>query len=163
MTPAELEALGVRALICDIDNTLAPYSVTTPDDNIIRWVASLDDAGIPVVFVSNNKAPRVEAFVSPLGKAFFSDCKKPFGRGVTAAAASLGRPNDEIAMLGDQLFTDVLAARLRGFKPLLVTPIEAIENPLFYFKRALEKPVLRRFIRRCPERDARRGADKQQR
>ena len=54
ITPAFLQELGVKAILADIDNTLAPYEQPEPDERIKGWIASLSEAGIGIAFVSNN-------------------------------------------------------------------------------------------------------------
>ena len=63
VTPAFLQSIGVRALLIDIDNTLAPYEEPDPNQKILDWFKTLEENGIRVALVSNNHAPRVERFI----------------------------------------------------------------------------------------------------
>lgn len=56
----------------------------------------------------------------------------------------------ETAAVGDQIFTDVIGARLAGVFCLMVDPIEPEPGWFFRLKRRLERPILRAYERRKP-------------
>ena len=143
ITPEFLLERGCRFLFSDVDNTLAPYETAEPDERIRRWLDSLRDAGIEVVFVSNNDSGRLELFNRSLGFRYYANCKKPSRKRMRKALEEMGALPENTAMLGDQIFTDVwVAKRLSLSFAMLVPPIRDKRTPLFRFKRALEKPVL---------------------
>jgi HAD superfamily phosphatase (TIGR01668 family) len=148
ITPAFLASLGVKAILADIDNTLAPYEQPEPDERIKGWIASLAEAGIGIAFVSNNDWERVELFNRTLGVPAYAKSGKPFKKNLVKAMNDLGGTLDTTVMLGDQLLTDALAGHNLGVKCLIVPPIRDKKNAFFKFKRWLEKPVVRRFKRR---------------
>ena len=148
ITPDFLQGLGVRAILSDIDNTLAPYEQPEPDDRILNWITALTDAGISIAFVSNNDRERVELFNRSLGVPAYWKCGKPFKKNLILAMTDLGGTPETTVMLGDQLLTDALAAHNLGVKCLIVPPIRDKKNAFFRFKRWVEKPVVRKFKRR---------------
>ena len=148
ITPAFLQELGVRAILADIDNTLAPYEQPEPDDRIRGWIASLAEAGISIAFVSNNDQARVELFNKTLGVPAYWKSGKPFKKNLIKAMNDLGGTLDTTVMLGDQLLTDALAGHNLGVKCLIVPPIRDKKNAFFKFKRWLEKPTVRKFKRK---------------
>jgi HAD superfamily phosphatase (TIGR01668 family) len=148
ITPAFLRELGVKAILADIDNTLAPYEQPEPDERIKGWIASLAEAGIGIAFVSNNDWERVELFNRTLGVPAYAKSGKPFKKNLIKAMNDLGGTLETTVMLGDQLLTDALAGHNLGVKCLIVPPIRDKKNAFFKFKRWLEKPVVRRFKRR---------------
>ena len=145
ITPAFLTELGIKAILADIDNTLAPYEQPEPDECIKNWIASLAEAGISIAFVSNNDWDRVELFNRTLGVPAYAKSGKPFKKNLVKAMADLGGSLDTTVMLGDQLLTDALAGHNLGVKCLIVPPIRDKKNAFFRFKRWLEKPVVRKF------------------
>lgn len=147
ITPAFLQSIGVRALLIDIDNTLAPYEQPDPDERIRAWFAGLAEAGISVALVSNNHAPRVERFNKDLGLLAFPDSKKPCRKTLELAMKTLGVTHAETAMLGDQLLTDAYAGKHIGLRALIVPPIHDKTNLFFRFKRLCERPFIRKFAR----------------
>lgn len=148
ITPAFLTSLGVKAVLADIDNTLAPYEQAEPDERIKGWIHSLAEAGIGIAFVSNNDWERVELFNRTLGVPAYAKSGKPFRKNLVRAMNDLGGTLETTVMLGDQLLTDALAGHNLGVKCLIVPPIRDKKNAFFRFKRWLEKPVVKRFKRR---------------
>ena len=148
ITPAFLRELGVKAILADIDNTLAPYEQPEPDERIKGWIASLAEAGIGIAFVSNNDWERVELFNRTLGVHAYAKSGKPFKKNLVKAMNDLGGTLETTVMLGDQLLTDALAGHNLGVRCLIVPPIRDKKNAFFKFKRWLEKPVVRKFKRR---------------
>ena len=148
ITPAFLASLGVKAILADIDNTLAPYEQPEPDERIKGWIASLAEAGIGIAFVSNNDWERVEQFNRTLGVPAYAKSGKPFKKNLVKAMNDLGGTLDTTVMLGDQLLTDALAGHNLGVKCLIVPPIRDKKNAFFKFKRWLEKPVVKKFKKR---------------
>ena len=145
ITPAFLQSLGIRAILADIDNTLAPYEQPEPDDRIKNWIASLAAAGIAIAFVSNNDRERVELFNRTLGVPAYWKSGKPFKKNLIKAMNDLGGTRETTVMLGDQLLTDALAGHNLGVKCLIVPPIRDKKNAFFRFKRWLEKPTVKKF------------------
>ena len=146
--PDFLCSIGVRALLIDIDNTLAPYEVADADEAHIAWFSSLREAGIRCALISNNHPPRVERFNAKLGLDAYPDSHKPARKALDTAMARLGVDASETAVLGDQIFTDVWAGKRIGLRAILVPPIRDKKTLFFRFKRLLERPFLRAYRKR---------------
>lgn len=147
VTPEFLKSHNIRGILSDIDNTLAPYEVAEPDDDIRAWVSSMKENGIALALVSNNHAPRVELFNRTLGLPAYPDCAKPKKKNLLIALRELGVNADECVFLGDQLFTDAYSGKRLGMKVIIVPPINDKKTLFFRFKRALEKPIMKSFER----------------
>ena len=143
-----LKEQGIRALVLDIDNTLEPYENPTPSEGVRAWFSALSEAGISAAFVSNNGKERVECFNASLGNIAYYKAKKPFAGKVKRAMREMGVTRAETLFMGDQIFTDVLAARFAGIRVALVPPIKDKTDALTRFKRWLERPIMKRFFRR---------------
>lgn len=148
VTPAFLRSLGVRALLIDIDNTLAPYEEPDPNERVLLWFAELEKNGIKAALVSNNHAPRVERFNKPLGLVAYPNSKKPSRKTLERAMKELGVTHTETAMLGDQILTDCFAGKHIGLCAIIVPPIKDKTNLFFRFKRLVERPVIRKYARK---------------
>ena len=146
LTPEFMEEQGIRALICDIDNTLEPYEEPCPTERLQRWIDDMTAHGIRFAFVSNNRAPRVERFNQELGFFAIPKSGKPSPEPVLAAMQALEAEPSDCAMLGDQIFTDVLAGKRAGIRAILVKPIRDKKTLFFRFKRVMEKPLLALFF-----------------
>ena len=147
VTPDFLLSLGIKALLIDIDNTLAPYEQDLPDENIILWFDELKKVGIKASLISNNHPPRVELFNSLLNLPAFADSGKPGSRSLLAAMEQMGVTPEETAGLGDQLLTDTLAVHRLGITSIIVPPIKDKLTLFFRFKRLLERPFMKRYHR----------------
>ncbi len=145
VTPAYLRGMGARGVITDLDNTLALPDDGRPTEDGAAWLTAMREAGIPVVVVSNNSLARVEAFCRPLGVDFVHKSGKPFGRGIRRAVEKLGVPREETVLIGDQLFTDVLAASYHRVMCILTEPVVLETGCFFRCKRALERAVDRKW------------------
>ncbi len=148
ITPEYIKGKGIEAVILDIDNTLVPYEIAEPTPEVRAWLNALTEAGIKVAFVSNNHAPRVDKFNESLGFPAFPDSGKPFKKACRAAMEAIGSKPENTAIIGDQVFTDVLAGRNAGLAAaFLVKPIKDKTNLFFKTKRLMEVPVLKKYKR----------------
>lgn len=138
---------GIRFLVFDIDNTLVSYDTPRPDERLKNFLFSLKEKGFDIAFVSNNTAQRVETFNDAFGFLSFPDAHKPLKRALRPLIQK-GIAPQEILVVGDQLLTDVLAARLWGLRAVTVPPVQERENRFFRFKRKLERPFVRAYYRR---------------
>ena len=139
---------NIRWLLSDIDNTLAPYSADIPTETDKQFFAQLKKEGVKLAFVSNNNRSRVLTFAAGTGIPSVYKAGKPFGRGTKEAMDLLGANPDRCAFLGDQIFTDGLAARKAGIRMILVKPIEDKPSLLFRIKRHFEKKSIDRYLKK---------------
>ncbi len=141
LDPKALRAKGVRLVLADLDNTLAPYRVLEPAPEITAWKDALAAEGIDLFILSNSRKPgRAQAFAQALGVPFQGHSGKPKKAGYLRALARMGRRPEEAVMIGDQIFTDVLGANRAGIVPLLIRPIRLAGNPGRYLRYAAETP-----------------------
>ena len=143
-----LKNAGIRALVLDIDNTLEPYENAEPSEAVRAWFSALSESGISAAFVSNNGKERVERFNKDLGNIAYYKAKKPFPFKIKRAMREMGVSKKETLFMGDQIFTDVLAARFAGIRVVLVPPIKDKTDVLTRFKRLLERPIMKCYFRR---------------
>jgi uncharacterized protein len=149
LTPPRLHALGVEALLLDVDCTLKRYRAHTVDTPILAWLAELRSAGIRACLVSNGRPRRIGQLAHSLGLPFVAKACKPLPFRCKTALAQLGLAGRPAAMVGDQLFADVLAGRLAGLLTILVEPLHPEEEPWWTrVKRPAERWLLNRIDRR---------------
>ncbi|MBQ8408770.1 MAG: YqeG family HAD IIIA-type phosphatase [Clostridia bacterium] len=147
VTPEFLKTIGVKALLIDIDNTLAPYEMPEPDDNIRNWFKTLAENGIQATLVSNNDRERVELFNASLGLPAYYKSGKPFAKNLKRAMANMGSDRTNTAMLGDQLLTDAAAGKHIGLRTIIVPPIRDKNNAFFRSKRAMEVRHIKKYVK----------------
>ena len=151
--PASLfTELGIKAVVLDIDNTLVTYDDPKPTPSAAAFLKMLTDLGIKVAFLSNNGPDRVTLFNAELGFPFLDKGHKPLTGKMKKLLAILQTTPENTMMIGDQVFTDICCGNFAGTHTLLVKPIKDKLTPFFRCKRMLEKPILKRFKRRHPER-----------
>jgi uncharacterized protein len=148
LTPERLRQWELRALLLDVDCTLSRYRRSEPTPEVLAWVEQLRMAGIPMCLVSNGMRRRIEHFAEQLGLPCVARAMKPLPWGVWSAMQKLQSLPSETAMVGDQLFADIMAGRLAGVRSILVKPIHPEEEPWFTrLKRIPERFVFRRLNR----------------
>ncbi len=142
-----LKARGIRGLVFDLDNTLGPWGFTQLDERTRRWLRALEAQGFRLGFVSNDGGQGREALRAALdgdGHPVVFRAGKPGTRGLRQALEALGLPPERVALVGDQLFTDVLAAKRLGLYAIRVKPLA--DDPHDWglkLRRGLERLVLR--------------------
>lgn len=136
---------GIRFVLLDIDNTLVPYTSPSPDERAIKFLKTLQDNGIKFCFVSNNSKQRIDLFNETIGAPVYSRAKKPLLFGIKKAMKNFGAKKHNTALIGDQLFTDILGAKRAKILTVLVCPILECESLFFRFKRYFEKKILNYF------------------
>ena len=144
LTPALLNRWGVRGLILDVDNTLTTHGSPGIDTGVRRWLALMREHHIKMAILSNNTLRRVQPFARTLRLDFVASGAKPLARGFERAAAKLRLAKDEIAVVGDQIFTDVLGGNLWGARTVLVKPIRPETTGRFRIKRRIEQDIILR-------------------
>src|SRR6202042_3036903 len=108
------------------------------------WVAAALQRGFRIVMVSNNFSERVAAAGAQLGIATVPNALKPLPFGFLRALRLLGTKRRETVVIGDQLFTDVLGAKLLGLHAVLTEPIVPHDFPLTRVLRYFERLVYKR-------------------
>lgn len=143
-----LYEIGVRGIVLDIDNTLEPYENPKPGDAVIKWLTELRERGIKAAIVSNNNHERVSVFNAELGLPAYAKGGKPFPKNVRRAMSDMGTDKTNTVLMGDQIFTDVWAARNAGIRAILVPPIKDKRDPFTRFKRLLERGIIKKYEKR---------------
>lgn len=141
ISPKALAERGIKLVLADLDNTLVPYQVTEPTQELFQWKEELNENGITLFLLSNSRKPgRPGAFAEKLGIPFIGHAGKPKKKGYLAAMERMGVTPEQTVMVGDQIFTDTWGAHNAGVTPLLVKPIRLAGNPGRYVRYAGETP-----------------------
>ncbi len=142
ITPEDVRAVGGKALILDVDNTLSTHGSQKPLKGVPEWIAKMQAAGFPMVIVSNNSAERIAPMAETLGLPYVENGRKPLPYGFRRACLLLGVPPKDAVVVGDQLFTDLIGGRYFGAKVFLTKPIRPEETVFFRMKRWLERFII---------------------
>ena len=142
LSPELLRARKIRLLMLDFDNTIVPYTTNVPTPEMTAWLDDMNNLeDIQLCIVSNSHKDRVSRFCKERGLACITYARKPSGKGIRECLRKFGIPASEAALVGDQIYTDVLGANCAGVTSILVS---AIDNHNFWLKarHVLELPFI---------------------
>ena len=145
LTEEYLLSKGIKLLMMDFDNTIVPYTTDVPTEKMLAWLETMKASKVKIAIVSNSKNTRLIRFCDTFGLDYIRKAYKPRPKGLKECMARFHFLPEESALVGDQIFTDIVAANLAGVTPILV---DAIHNHTFWLKArgALELPF--RFLAR---------------
>ena len=138
----KLKKNGIKCLLFDLDNTIAPYKVIEPDQKVKELFASLEK-DFKVIIISNSNKNRLRPFKEKLNVDVAFSSKKPFKTKYKKILELYNFKIDEVACIGDQLLTDILGANRMGFTSILVNRIAKYETIFTRFNRFFEKFILK--------------------
>ena len=136
---------GIKGIILDVDNTLIDYYKNMPAGTE-QWCKTLQNEGIKFCIASNsNKKEKIEQVAKQLNIPYVFFAKKPLKTGLNKAKEIMQLNENEIAVIGDQIFTDVLGANRCKMYSVLVDPIEEKDIFITIIKRPIENYIKKRY------------------
>lgn len=130
LTPAMLKHHNIKGLVLDVDETLVPIRVAQASEELLPWVEQIRQVS-DIWLVSNNLSEtRIRRIATSLGVPYISGAAKPSRRKVRRAVEAMKLPVEQVAMVGDRLFTDVLAGNRLGLFTILVEPMVSPNAPI---------------------------------
>lgn len=147
ITAEDFRKMGVSAVSLDLDNTICLDGTMEFIEGLDGWLHTIQSAGIKITIVTNELYPRAKRVSKALGIPFISFAKKPLTRKLRLAAKRMGVSTSEMAIVGDQLFSDMKAANKCGAVAVLVDRMEGKTYYKKYYemKRRKEAPVIAEF------------------
>lgn len=142
---AELRNVGIRGIIFDLDNTLVEWKQDTLDPEIMLLINRFKSQGFKMCILSNGLAHRVETIANTLGIPYVSRAVKPRKSPFKKALELLGTSHEETAVVGDQLFTDILGGNRMELYTIWTPPLSDTEFVSTKAVRQIERLVLKRF------------------
>ena len=140
-----LRQRGIEGLIVDLDNTIVDWNRNHVREDVRRWLRAAQRAGLRVCIASNARSQvRVSAIAQEIGAQWLAPAGKPSRRGLRRALEMLDTRPQTTALVGDQLFTDVMGGNRAGLFTILVRPLSGRDFPPTKIMRLLEWFVLRR-------------------
>ncbi len=138
----ELADRSIGHLLLDLDNTLLPRDSSEIAPPVREWLSGLAEHDITACLVSNNWHAHVHDVAADLGLPIVAKALKPFPAAFRRGLKVLGARAEATAVVGDQVFTDVLGGNLLGMTSILVAPLSASDLPHTLLLRRLERVVL---------------------
>ncbi|MGS0763991.1 YqeG family HAD IIIA-type phosphatase [Syntrophomonas curvata] len=139
-----LRELKIRAFILDLDNTVTEWNSNEVREEVSRWFGLIKQEGFKACILSNNGEQRIVAVAKSLDIPYVHRAQKPRRGGYRRALKLMGVAARETAVIGDQIFTDVLGGNRSGLFTILVKPIARKEFMGTKISRGMEFFVLRR-------------------
>lgn len=144
--PRELWENGIRGLILDLDNTLCEWQSEIIPAEIARWLQEVQAAGLIFVLASNtHNRRRLKRMSEALGARYVERIPKPRRSCFAKALQHLELPGEQVAVVGDQMFTDVLGGKRCGLHTIMVLPYRKREFVGTKITRVMEGALVRWF------------------
>ena len=150
ITPEQLQRNGIKVVFTDLDNTLIAWDDEAAPEQLHNWIKELKTAGIELTIVSNNNEERVSKFAEEIGVPFVYRAKKPLNSGFKRAMRIYAVRRDEVAMIGDQLLTDILGGNRARLFTILVQPVKQSDAWNTKINRQIEKLTVSLLKRKNP-------------
>ncbi len=146
--PEYFKTKGIKGIILDLDNTLVPWRAGIMEPEMAELIANYKKAGLRLCIVSNAFNRRVADLLEPLEIPAVTRARKPLRKSFQKALRILGTTPQQTAVIGDQIFTDILGGNRLGLYTVLVVPINKREFIGTRLVRILEKLLLHRLAAR---------------
>lgn len=136
-----LKKNNIQGLILDVDNTLSTHHGEVLVDGLNDWLNNIQKNNIKLIILSNSKERRVGPFAKKLGLNYISLGLKPLPFKFFKAVNQLKLRRKNVAIIGDQLFTDSLGGNTAGIKTIILNPVKPEDGLSFKIRRYLEKKL----------------------
>lgn len=150
-----LKENNIKCILSDLDNTLAPYNVAIPSNEVVELIKKLKEEGFMVVIVSNNTGKRVKTFATELDIDYISGAKKPFTSAIKKYLETNNIPIDDCVLIGDQMMTDIRCAKKMNCRCVLTTPLSKNESIITFINRKIDIYLRKKYdvIKNCKKID----------
>ncbi len=141
---ASLASRGIKAVLVDLDNTIVEYRQYRTSEALEKWIRLLKGEGLQICIVSNSRRHALASSLGDhIGVPVITKAGKPSRKAMRRAMAMLEVRPAEVAVIGDQVFTDILAGNRLGCYTILVRPLSKVEFAGTKVVRIAERVVLR--------------------
>lgn len=135
----------LKALILDVDNTLIDYNKNLSEEKI-KWAKNLKGQGVKLYILSNsNRKEKVEKVAEVLGIPYILFARKPLKSGFLKIQKELQLKPEQIGVVGDQIFTDVVGGNRCKMFTILVEPIDKKDLLITAWKRPIEEKIKQKY------------------
>ena len=139
-----LQRAGIKCILIDLDNTILPWRDHDVPAESCDWIERALQLGMKMCIASNTRNPRrLKKIAAGLDVPCLDKVAKPRRRGLKAAMEMIGGTPENTAMIGDQIFTDILGGNRLALYTILVQPMHEHEFIGTKFTRLIERPLIR--------------------
>ena len=140
----KLKQQGIKCLLFDLDNTLVPFNIRNSNKEIKELFDKLKQLGFEVIIFSNSPKNRLKSFKEELEVEVKPSAKKPSRVSFEYIMKKYKYSENEIAMIGDQLLTDILGGNKVGVTTILVNPVGSYDPFFTKIMRFMEKRIMKK-------------------
>ncbi len=140
-------SLGIKYVLCDLDNTLDSYRLFKPSSRVNEWKELLDKNNIEIILISNNRGKRVKNYANELNVRYCSSTRKPFTNKLNKFLKNNNIEPSKCVLIGDQLLTDIVCGNRINIITILTEPIVKEDQWTTRFNRLIDRP-----LRKCLKR-----------
>jgi len=140
---------NIKLLVFDIDNTLVPYDMPEATEDLVIFLNGLKAQGFEICLLSNNNKKRVELFNKKFNFTAIYKARKPASVGIKKIINMFGVSPEEVAIIGDQIFTDIWCGNRNKMFTILTKPVEKRDSFGVYLKRGIERKVVDAFKKKA--------------
>ena len=140
----KLKARGIKCLLFDLDNTLVPYTEKVPSKKNKELFKKIKDLGFRVIIFSNSGKKRLKPFKDELDVDCFYRCFKPSIKKFEQVLKQYKYNQSQVAIIGDQVLTDIVGGNKVGITTILVNPISKKDMFFTKFNRIREKRIVKK-------------------
>lgn len=134
--------IGIKCLLFDLDNTLVPISDNEPNDKLKEFIVKLKNIGFKIIIFSNSNKRRLLPFKNELDVDCSASSHKPRPQKFLQVLKIYGYSINEVAIIGDQLLTDIVGGNRIGITTILVNPISKKDFFWTRFNRKRENKIM---------------------
>ena len=143
----KLQDSGIKCLLIDLDNTCVPYKDKEPNKKLIDLFETLKDMDFKIIIFSNALKGRIKPFKDVLNVDCLARANKPYKKNFLKVIKLFNYDLSEVAIIGDQLYTDILGGNKVGIKTILVNPMSSDDMFITRFiYRTLEKRIYKKLM-----------------
>lgn len=140
----KLKTRGIKCLLFDLDNTLVPFDIKEANSEIKDLFNQLKEKGFRVIIFSNSPKSRLKPFKDYLDVDCSASSRKPLKSGFLKILNEYKLEENEVAIIGDQLLTDIIGGNKVGITTILINPISTRDSIITKPNRFLEKRVMKK-------------------
>lgn len=144
----KLKSRGIQCLLFDLDNTLVPYNVKEPNNKVVDLFIDLKKKGFKVIIMTNSPKKRAVVFKDMLDVDCCANAKKPKSDKFKMILEEYKFPISEVAIIGDQILTDVVGGNRVGITTILVNPISKSDMIFTKINRIRENSIMKKLRKR---------------
>lgn len=140
----KLLSKGIKCILFDLDNTLVPVTDRQPTKKLKELFDELKRQGFKIIIFSNSHRKRLKPFKDELNVDCCASARKPFKEKFLLVLKEYHYNINEVAIIGDQILTDIVGGNKVGILTVLINPISNKDFFITKFNRIRERRIMKK-------------------